>query len=95
MIFAINKIFIIWSCLNIFIGKCPSYSSEGDDRLSKTNDTKFEFIAKEEEECDFCVNIMWEKRDVLRVNNLHEIKYKNVKMPKNTFLSNNIFQWSI
>jgi hypothetical protein len=36
-------------------GKCPSCSSEGDDRLSKTNDTKFEFIAKEEEECDFCV----------------------------------------
>ena len=49
-------------------GKCLSCSSEGDDRLSKTNDAKFEFIAKDEEECDFCVNLMWEKRDVLRVN---------------------------
>ena len=38
--------------------QCPSCSSEGGDRLSKTNDTKFEFIAKEEEECDFCVYLM-------------------------------------
>jgi hypothetical protein len=50
------------------INLTKSCSSEGDDRLSKTNDTKFEFIAKEEEECDFCVNLMWEKRDVFRVN---------------------------
>jgi hypothetical protein len=49
-------------------GKCPSCTSEGDDRLSKTNDTKFEFIAKEEEDRDFCVYLMWEKRKVFRVN---------------------------
>ena len=49
-------------------GKCPSCTSEGNDRLSKTNDTTFEFIAKEEEVRDFCVNLMWEKRDVFRVN---------------------------
>ena len=48
-------------------GKCSSCSSEGYDRLSKTNDTQFEFIAKKKE-CDFCVYLMWEKRDVFRVN---------------------------
>jgi hypothetical protein len=36
-------------------GKCQSCSFEGDDRLSKTNDTKLEFIAKEEEECDWYI----------------------------------------
>ena len=49
-------------------GKCPSCTFEGNDRLSKTSDTTFEFIAKEEEDRDFCVYLMWEKRDVLRVN---------------------------
>ena len=49
-------------------GKCPSCISEGNDRLSKTNATTFDFIAKEEEDRDFCVHIMWEKRDVFRVN---------------------------
>jgi hypothetical protein len=60
-------------------GKCPSCTSEGNDILSKTNDTTFKFIAKEEEDRDFCVYIMWEKRDVLRVNIsldiLQQIKY--------------------
>ena len=49
-------------------GKCPSCTSEGNDRHRKPNDTTFEFIAKEEEDHDFCVYLMWEKRDVLRVN---------------------------
>ena len=49
-------------------GKCPSCTSEGNDILSKTNDTTFKFIAKEEEDRDFCVYIMWEKSDVFRVN---------------------------
>jgi len=31
--------------------KCPSSASEGGNRLSKRNETKFDFIAKEEEEC--------------------------------------------
>jgi hypothetical protein len=34
-------------------GKCPSCTSEGNDRLSKTNATTFEFIAKEEEDRDW------------------------------------------
>ena len=46
-------------------GQCPSCTTEGNDRLSKTNDTKFEFISKEEEEWDFCVHIMWGKRTFL------------------------------
>ena len=29
--------------------KCPSSASEGGDRLSKTNEAKFEFITKEVE----------------------------------------------
>ena len=49
-------------------GKCPSCTSEGNDRHRKTNDTTFEFIAKEEEDRDFCVYLMCEKRGVLRVN---------------------------
>jgi hypothetical protein len=49
-------------------GKYPSCTSEGNDRLSKSNATTFEFIAKEEEDRDFCVYLMWEKRDVFRVN---------------------------
>jgi hypothetical protein len=47
--------------LNIWVhcaGQCPSCTSEGNDRLSETNDTKFEVIAKEEEDRDFCVYLM-------------------------------------
>ena len=51
-------------------GKCPSCTSEGDDRLSKTNDTKFEFIAKEEEDRDFCVYLIF-----IAIENSYNLNY--------------------
>ena len=40
-----------FKCVICWKSKCPSNASEGGDGPSEINETKFEFISKEEEEC--------------------------------------------
>jgi hypothetical protein len=62
--------------------KFPSSTSERGDRLSNRNETKFDFIAKEEEECGLlCIsnegeNAKYEKCVVL----FHSIRNLDVKL---------------